>query len=144
MTKFNLSTAILAAEAGDSALWEDIARHLMAANKPKAKRTSKAFGPQTWAVTTLEDGRRFLTSAYGRSTEALTLAAHSDYAQFRARMEDSGDNGHNRVFLNPAVPTVPVAGVRLVTGDEIDLQRDICCDQRIARLWPNPLSIAAE
>lgn len=144
MTKFNLESAILAAEAGDVALWEDIARHLIAANKPKKKRSKRAGGVQTWAVTRLCDGRAFLTSHYALGNDDLTLAAHASYAQFRARMEDSGDNGHNRVFVNSAIEAVPVANVQFVAGDDIEPIRDALCDQRIARLWPNPLSIAAE
>lgn len=135
---FNLDRAIEQAEAGDHALWEDIARHLLANRpKPRATKKRKATGPQTWAHVILADGREFLTSAYRRGDDAKTIAAHKDAAQFRARMEDSGDTGEAggwntpRIFLNPAVKAPGVkAAAFLPTLADAERVRDLCFEQR--------------
>jgi hypothetical protein len=133
-----------------------------------AKRTSKkASGPQTWATVRLEDGRVFLTSAYERATAELTEKAHAEYAQYRGRMEDSGDRsdygqgnkpdryGHARatteqfaarIFLNPNAKPVPVVRVDMIT-DAVKLEncREFCFQQRGQRQgWLSSNAIAAE
>jgi hypothetical protein len=149
---FNLKSALVAAEAGDATQWEAIARHLLAKqSNPKPRKA--ASGPQTWAHVVLQDGREYLTSAYARSTQAQTIAAHGDYAQYRARMEDSGDrsdygqtaplgpmrryrNVSNadfaaRAFLDPKVQAVPVKLVTLLDDPaQIEQARDRCFEQR--------------
>jgi hypothetical protein len=141
MSKFNLESALHAAEAGDSSLWEDIARHLLQARtKPRAKKSKKS-GPQTWAHVTLTDGREFLTSAYTRNTEAETLAAHTSYAQHRARMEDSGDKGGTvPVFLNPTVrPAAVKCAAFLHDPHAVNIIRNRCFTQRGLRHgWLKP------
>ena len=92
---FNLETALREAGSGNVAQWESIARHFLKKKPAKKRATKKATGPQTWAHVILADGREFLTSAYERATPELTNAAHCERAQYRGRMEDSGDNGVN-------------------------------------------------
>lgn len=171
--KFNLESAVILAEAGDISQWEQIARHLLK-SKPAPKARKSAAGPQTWAHVTLADGRQFLTSAYAKASPAITSAAHAATAQFRARMEDSGDHGqganvevthhpvrgrrervvesYKPVFLNPAIKAVPVESVRLIEAqNEIEQIRDHCFRQRGFRQgWigqydrDNPPASAAE
>lgn len=115
--------------------------------KPKPRKVKLKLGAQTWGHVTLADGREFLTSAYDRGTLAATGAAHGETAQYRARMEDSGDqsnygeNGRTtfaefaaRAFLNPAVIPVAIFKVVLLETDaEIERVRDHCFRQRGAR-----------
>lgn len=72
---FNLKRAIAQAEGGDAALWEDIARHLIAEKaKPKKVSSRKASaGPQTWARVSLGNGRTYLTSCYSKITPQATI-----------------------------------------------------------------------
>lgn len=134
---FNLAAAVEKAEAGDHALWEDIARHLLA-KQPKPKKPKNAGG-QTWAHVILADGREFLTSAYTKMDMASTMKAHQAAAQFRGRMEDSGDRGQvewggRGVFLNPKVKPVAVKLASLLnTPEEIDQIRMRCFNQRAKR-----------
>ena len=134
--KFNLASAIAAAEA-DGSQWEALARRLIAQQaKPKPSRSRKSSGPQTWAHVRLQDGRDFLTSAYAKASPKLTEAAHAASAQFRARMEDSGDRSDYdgfgpRVFLDPEVEPVPVAHVAILTeAADIERVRDFAFEQR--------------
>lgn len=136
MGKFNLQSAIVAAEAGDAGQWEQIARRLLAAKKPRASK--KAAGPQTWAHVFLEDGREFLTSAYAKVSADATIKVHGDSAQFRARMEDSGDRSDalgalQRAFLDPAIKPVPVRAVTLLGDGDIERVREQCFVQRAFR-----------
>lgn len=130
--RFNLKQAVHAAEAGDVALWQDIAKHLLAQkSKPKARRANKS-APMTWAHVTLQDGREFLTSHYAESCEHATMQAHGASAQYRARMEDSGDRGGTvRAYLDSSVKPVPVARVTMLHERElIESIRERCFTQR--------------
>lgn len=138
---FNLQKTLKLAEAGEPGAWEAVARHLLEARKPRARKS--AAGPQTWAHVVLADGREFLTSAYAKGDINATLDAHRATAQFRARMEDSGDrsdyvgdwaNFAKRAFLNPAIAAVPgacrVRSIALVDSDNIAKVREQCYVQR--------------
>lgn len=60
-----LEKMIEAAEAGDTALWEDIAKLLMKARKKPVKRKTKNNGPYIWSLVTFADGVQMVMGGYG-------------------------------------------------------------------------------
>lgn len=122
--------------------------HKFEASAPK-RVSKKANGPQTWATVRLKDGRCFLTSAYARQTPEMTKQAHGEYAQYRGRMEDSGDNssmGRMGLKLNPKTKPMAVVRVDLITDPDIlENCRNFCFEQRGTRQgWLKPEAVEYE
>lgn len=143
MARFNLETALLAAEAGECALWEDIARHLLKARtKPKSRKASS--GPQTWCLVTLTDGREYLTSHYRLATDDATTKAHAAYAQYRASMEHLEFAALGEYRVEYALPRVNVRSARLLTDRaEMESLRERCFNARQARHKRAGMKLAA-
>lgn len=134
-----LQEAVDQAEAGDSALWEDIARVLLAErerskakpSKPPRKKGFKKNGVMTWAHVTLKDGREYLTSAYERVTQEETLYAHIARAQRLAQNEDCGADLDCTKRFDPSTLIVEMHSAYLVqTPRNIDKLRDECFEAR--------------
>lgn len=120
----SLADMVLAAEAGDTALWEDIARKLLKAKKPaKARAQSGAYAI---GLATFTDGVQVLVGGYGLavdSTAARDKASHHRAAVLSGRRFDTA-----WLARIPAVVSV----VALPDRDSVERAREVCFQQRIS------------
>jgi len=117
-----LEDMISAAEAGDIALWEDVAKLLMKTRKKPAARKTKAVGPYIWSLVTFADGVQMVVGGYGVSADSETMR---DKAHYRRASIMSGR------WFDPAwlsrIPKVVSATAPVDLNESLD----ICLRQRV-------------
>lgn len=117
-----LEKMIEAAEAGDTALWEDIAKLLMKGRKKPVKRKAKPHGPYIWSLVTFADGVQMLVGGYGVAADSEMMREKAHYR--RASIM----SGH---WFDPAWLDIIPATVSAIAPEDVDLARKNCLRQRV-------------